>query len=190
MIKEWIVEGFRFQSEDDARAASKEAEGIRYIESKINRKIPEAVLQVYLKLISDRVFSTPVGLAYLKELQDQLSKSPLIMESEIIPIEISRKPEQEQVEHKEIKSEKIKKTKNNKADKKSKMSSLFVVNVFLVLTVIAMFILISTSNVPTIINYKNKIINQYEQWDKELTQRENVIIEKENELKINHKDGN
>ena len=51
MIKEWIVEGFRFQSEDDARAASKEAEGIRYIESKINRKMPEAVLQVYLKLI-------------------------------------------------------------------------------------------------------------------------------------------
>ena len=53
-----------------------------------------------------------------------------------------------------------------------------------------MFVLISTSNVPTIINYKNKIINQYEQWDKELTQRENTIIEKENELKINRKDGN
>ena len=71
-----------------------------------------------------------------------------------------------------------------------KINTLFVVNIFLVLTVIAMFVLISTSNVPTIINYKNKIINQYEQWDKELTQRENTIIEKENELKINRKDGN
>jgi len=211
MVKEWIVEGFRFQSEDEARAASKEAEGIRYIEGKLNREFPEAILQVYLKLIGDKVFSTPVGLTYLKELQDQLLKSPLIMESEIIPIELPQKAELEETVLKEIKPKgigniknrktektektekrgKTQKTKDKENDKKmNKMNTLFVVNIFLVLTVIAMFVLISTSNVPTIINYKNKIINQYEQWDKELTQRENTIIDKENELKINHKDGN
>lgn len=203
MMKEWIVEGFRFQSEDEARAASKEAEGIRYIEGKLNREFPEAILQVYLKLIYDKVFSTPVGLTYLKELQDQLLKSPMIMESEIIPIELPQKAEIEEIVVKEIKSKGIGNIKNKKREKidktekiektekkKKKINTLFVVNIFLVLTVIAMFVLISTSNVPTIINYKNKIINQYEQWDKELTQRENTIIEKENELKINRKDGN
>ncbi len=206
MMKEWIVEGFRFQSEDEARAASKEAEGIRYIEGKLNREFPEAILQVYLKLIYDKVFSTPVGLTYLKELQDQLLKSPMIMESEIIPIELPQKAEIEEIVVKEIKSKGIGNIKNKKREKidktdktekiektekkMKKINTLFVVNIFLVLTVIAMFVLISTSNVPTIINYKNKIINQYEQWDKELTQRENTIIEKENELKINRKDGN
>ena len=130
----------------------------------------------------------------------------MIMESEIIPIELPQKAEIEEIVVKEIKSKGIGNIKNKKREKidktdktekiektekkMKKINTLFVVNIFLVLTVIAMFVLISTSNVPTIINYKNKIINQYEQWDKELTQRENTIIEKENELKINRKDGN
>lgn len=199
MGKEWIVEGFRFQTEEAARVASKEAEGIRYIENKLNANHPESVLQVYLKLIQDKVFYTPVGLNYLKDLQNQLRKSPFVMEGEIIPIDISIEYFT-QNEHKEIvvkdtkpkkiKNQKLKKTKKTQKVTKKRIHSVFIVNIFLVLTVISMFILSMTSSTPTIVNYKNKIINQYEQWEKELSQREKAIKEKENELQLNNEDGN
>ena len=220
MTKEWIVEGFRFQTEEDARAASKEAEGIRYIENKLNTNHPESVLQVYLKLIEDKVFSTPVGLNYLKDLQNQLIKSPFVMESEIIPIDIptinlNRNENKEIVAEgikflktKDPKTKKMKTAKTEKNENKGKLNrkekngkkidgkkingihGSIIVNIILTLTVISMLILSMTSNTPTIINYKNKIINQYEHWENELLQREKALEIKENDLQLNKKDGN
>lgn len=58
------------------------------------------------------------------------------------------------------------------------------VNVFLVIVVIGMMIVSLTGDNPNILNYENKLLDKYAQWQQELTEREQVIREKERELKI------
>ena len=41
-----------------------------------------------------------------------------------------------------------------------------------------------TSDNPNILNYENNLQNKYAQWEQELTERENVLREKERNLMI------
>lgn len=53
------------------------------------------------------------------------------------------------------------------------------------LVIIGMFtIMYISGNSVTIVNYENEIINKYEEWEKDLREREAVIIQKEAELGI------
>ena len=50
--------------------------------------------------------------------------------------------------------------------------------------VIAMFVVAFTSDNPNVLNYENSILNKYSAWEQELTERENVVREKERTLEI------
>ena len=192
MKKEWIIDGFDFATETEAMAATKELEGIRYIQERLNTNRPEAVLQVYLKLIQDDMFHTPVGLCYLKELQTILLESAFIMQEEVVPISVKQlEQKQQSTENLTQTIEKSSHKQNNEEIKISEKSRkpLLIMNIFLVITIIAMFALSATSNVPTILNYENKIINKYEQWEKELKQREDTIKQKEEQLNSQENNG-
>ena len=53
------------------------------------------------------------------------------------------------------------------------------------LVIIGMFIIMSVSGESvTIVNYENELINKYEAWEKELEEREAVVMQKEAELGI------
>jgi len=187
MNREWVIDGFCFGTEQEVVAAEKELEGIRYIQERLNTSRPDAVLQVYLKLIQDDMFHTPVGLCYLKELQTILEDSELIMPEEIVPIDVKLCVETAA----EIVEEPQKNKKQQKEKKHNPKSgkTLIVVNIFLVLTIIGMFALSATSNVPTIVNYENKIINKYEQWEKELEEREEAVKQREQQLDSQNNNG-
>ena len=47
---------------------------------------------------------------------------------------------------------------------------------------IGMIVITLLDDSPNIINYKNKILNQYTEWERELKEREQLIKEKEQEL--------
>ena len=47
-----------------------------------------------------------------------------------------------------------------------------------------MFIIASKSENDNIINYKNNITNRYAEWQQSLTERENIVRQKEKELGI------
>ena len=192
MKTDWVIDGFCFETEIEAMAANKELEGIRYIQERLNTDRPEAVLQVYLKLIQDDMFHTPVGLCYLKELQTILLESAFIMQEEVVPIDVKKREQEQQPNETPTQTiEKVShKHKNAEAEKQEKSRKpLIIMNIFLVITVIAMFALSATSNVPTILNYENKIINKYEQWEKELKQREDTIKQKEEQLNSQENNG-
>ncbi len=192
MKNDWVIDGFCFETEIEAMAANKELEGIRYIQERLNTDRPEAVLQVYLKLIQDDMFHTPVGLCYLKELQTILLESAFIMQEEVVPIDVKKREQEQQPNETPTQTiEKVShKHKNAEAEKQVKSRKpLIIMNIFLVITVIAMFALSATSNVPTILNYENKIINKYEQWEKELKQREDTIKQKEEQLNSQENNG-
>ena len=69
------VGGFSFENKDEAEQAKKEIEGIRYIKTKTNMSDPEVILQVYNKMIGQKLFETAVGYSYLKDLQEYLKAS-------------------------------------------------------------------------------------------------------------------
>lgn len=83
-----IVEGFLFTDERMAQAACQEVEGIKYVRERLDMENPRMVLEMYHKLLAEQVFETPVGMMYLKELQDYLLMTPEVAEEEIEPIEV------------------------------------------------------------------------------------------------------
>lgn len=57
-------------------------------------------------------------------------------------------------------------------------------NLLLTLLVITMFVITMKSDNPNILNYKKQILNEYASWEQELTERENRVREKEQELSM------
>lgn len=78
----YVVEGFAFASENEAEVAKKEREGIRYIKEKTNMSNPDMVLQIYNKMVREKMFVTSVGYAYLFDLQEYLRTNPTILNYE------------------------------------------------------------------------------------------------------------
>ena len=60
-----VIAGFVFENEAEAEQAAKEAEGVKYIKSKTDMDNPEMVLQIYNKIIRQKLFETAVGFTYL-----------------------------------------------------------------------------------------------------------------------------
>lgn len=71
-----VVDGFVFMNEKAAQKAHQEADGIQYVKDRLDMGNPRMVLQMYRKLLAEQVFETPVGLVYLKELQNCLLAAP------------------------------------------------------------------------------------------------------------------
>lgn len=82
----FAVNGFLFENAAEAEQAKKEAEGVKYIRGKLSMDEPEAVLQIYNKMVRQNLFETAVGYAYLFDLQEYLRSIPFINQEEIFPI--------------------------------------------------------------------------------------------------------
>ena len=61
------VEGFDFETKEEALQAKKEVEGVRYIKEQMQLDDPEVVLRLYQKLVAQNVFETPIGMSFLSE---------------------------------------------------------------------------------------------------------------------------
>lgn len=165
----------------------KEQKAIDYLSGQIDFSQPEVVLRIYRQILEQDLFSTDVGKNYVLSLRQFLIDSPAI-DNALIPgapsakvIEDASKStalpagkvvlnEERTVddELRRIKSETrqlIKKYKN-------RMRTAMIISVISVVMVIAMFVITLTSNLPTIINYRRVITDQYEQWEQELSERE------------------
>lgn len=179
---EWTVDGFTFNNGEDAKLAKAELNRIDQLETKIDHKNPHLVHAVYEKAIANNLFKTPVGICYLKQLQNEIKKSPLI-QKEITDIPVSVVTEEKLVKevNKNVKKEVNKVTTVSK--RMPQRASLYL-NVILVIIVIALFYITLTSPNPNAINYEYNLQNKYASWNEELNQREQIIREKEKELGV------
>lgn len=207
MEQKFIVDGFVFETEKQASQAKKELEGVRYIKENLDMNNPTAVLGIYNRILRERMFATPVGYNFLRELQEYLFASPVIRNKEIHPIDFSPVVERAKQDDKEaIRLQKTKakerykeKEKLRKENKKQKLieekksdtgkyKQLFynsmLVNVALLIVIVAMFLLVHFSDIPTIINYENKLIDRYEDWEQQLKEREERIRAYEEKYQI------
>lgn len=186
---ELTVNGFQFGSKEDVEIAQQELSAIQYIDKKIENRSGETILSVYQAALEKRMFRTPIGYSYLHELQKRILQNGI--EREKIPgiplYQIYNSNLKD-----DIKPVHIVKRKKVKDYTKQRLRNSILANIILVILVIALFFISLTGSNPTILNYRQKILNEYSQWEQELDVREQTIREKEKNLGIdstgNHND--
>lgn len=182
--RELSVGGYQFFTEDDARIAAAELKKIEYLESRIDYSRPESILMVYEKTIHERIFKTPVGLQYLKGLQDFLLGQPEIKPEDVPDIPLYSTFGGKLREQGSPVKNRIKASAKDRDMVRSRLLISGIFNILLILAMIAMFRISLKSDNPNIINYEKNLTNKYAAWEQELTEREQRIREKERELRI------
>lgn len=182
--RKFMVGGYEFTSKEDAQIAKDELNAIKYVSAKTNSKDPKQVYSLYNKIIERKLFSTQIGMNYLKSLQTFLYKSSEIPNDKIQPIPINTDTQDEiniRRERNEFKSE-LRDLSIKAARYKNNFTRVMIINVILVIIIVAMFIILNTSSNPNIINYEVNLQNKYAQWQEQLQSQEQSLNARENEL--------
>lgn len=160
------VEGYEFETREQAEKAADEAKKICFLRSKVDLHDPDVVLNLYNKLVMREEFVTPIGRNFLRSLQEYLHSIPYIKREEILPITVT-----------DEKTSRIHREEHN-------YRRLFHISTFLAvvfaLGIIGMFLItwLSEDNV-NILNYENALIDKYEVWEQQLEEREAALDERE-----------
>lgn len=177
--EELVVEGYRFGTVADAETARMEVKKIAAVEQHLDYHKPQNVLLVYNRAIENKVFLTPVGMAYLQKIQAQLAKCGVPQEK-IKPI-----PLYTTFSNKTENSDSIRRSISSRAPKvefKGRFIMSVCINVLLVLALTAMVLLSLHSDVPNIVNYRTAVVNEYSEWEQQLQEREQAVREAERSL--------
>ena len=181
-----VVNGIRYASAHDAAAAREEIKKIEYIKGRMNFNNPAEVFAIYDKMIDNRLFVTPSGFEFLFEIRRFLLDCPFVDNETIraIPTDSLFTQRAKNEVRAELRHSNEPDLKKELKTTRSGYRTSVIVNIFLVILVIAMFIIALNSDNPNILNYKNAIENEYAEWGQELSERETAVREKEKELGI------
>lgn len=176
-----IVGGYKFATVADAETARMEEKKIDNLEQHLDYRKPQNVLLVYNKAIDNKVFLTPIGLTYLQKMQAEMIKWG-VPTDKIRPIPLygtfSNKTENNSSIRKSIAARKP------KIEYKGRFITSLWINIILVLLVAAMFVVSWKSDIPNIVNYRTAILNEYSDWEQQLTEREQAVRDAEKELNM------
>ena len=176
-----IVEGYAFYTAADAALAESERKKVEYLRTHIKTSEPDTVFAVYKKAVEDRLFKTPIGTDFLKEMQVFLIEQCDYAPEEVPPITLYTEFDKQLRTSAQDTRQRISKPK-----KKERVAPLFisvVFNIVLVAAVIAMFVITLKSDNPNILNYEQNLLNRYSYWEQELTDKQQELRQKEAELK-------
>lgn len=174
---QFIADGFAFFSNENAINAENEQKKVEYIEARMDYSKPERVLAVYEKAINEKIFKTPVGIYYLRDVQRYLKQQPGIDESRISPIPLYFGYESRSRERTNPVRQRVK--PSQKQEKSNALPMSIFLNVVLVIAIFAMFLITLNSEQPNVLNYERALKDKYAYWEQDLTEREQVIREKE-----------
>lgn len=183
-IEALTVDGFIFANKDDAEIAKNEIRKIEYIEAHTDMSNIALVNSIYNKAVAERVFQTPIGFEYLRDLQRILeSAGTPVKESNPIPLFTTFK--RISLKHDTEKKRPVTKAEKREMSLKMKYRNAVLVAGILGILVVAMLIITLNGTTPNALNYKAAITNQYAEWEQDLATRERAVREKERELNIN-----
>lgn len=173
----FTVAGYTFVSQEAADDARNELNAIKYVSSKTDSKDPKQIYILYNTMLDKELFKTPVGLDYLKDLQQYLYTHKDIPNDKIRPIPVNSELKAMLADKREMTKTRgrllnITKERDRYKDMSAK---LIIVNIALVIAIIALIVIMGTSQSPTIFNYENKLQDKYAGWEEELNSREAVI---------------
>lgn len=174
-----VVEGYRFATLADAETARLDLKRIKNLEDNLDYRKPQNALLLYNKALETRVLQTPLGFAYLLTVQEQL-KHYGIPEDKIRPIPLNmtftNKTEASRSIRRSIAA--------RQPEYKERFITSVCLNILMVIVIAAMFGISLKSDSPNIINYRRTVVNEYSEWEQELTQREQAVREAERKYGI------
>lgn len=179
MNSELKVDEFLFISVEDAKFAMEEKKKIEYLQKHMDMKVPQNVLMLYNKANRDRIFKTPIGIAYLMELRNYLVHLG-VPEEKIAPIQLYATFEPQPRDRSESIRARMIQAKKEQLKKNLRISVLL--NLLLIAAVIVMFVITLKSDNPNILNYERTLQDQYSTWEQELNQKEAELREWERTL--------
>lgn len=177
-----IVCGYEFNNANDATLAEEERKKVEYLRAHLDTSNPEKILNVLKKAIEDKIFKTPIGMDFLREMQVFLTTQCDYHEQDVPAIPVSVQYNRQLRTNTETTRARI-----EAPIKKEKVSPMYisvVLNILLVAAVVAMFIITLKSDNPNIINYETAINNKYSYWAEQLSEQEDSLREKEKALNI------
>lgn len=183
--EKYTAGGYLFEDEESLKEARNELEGVEYLKKRTNYKNPKSILNIYNTVIEKKLFKTPVGYEFLKQLQDYLLESEEIDGDQIMPIPIKRITEKK---GKKFSIPKIKRSIDKSSPYRNRFLNMVILNVVLVV-ILVLFILISNNSKNlNIINYRNRIDAEYTEkednlarWEKQLQIREEQLSQSDGE---------
>lgn len=174
-----IVEGFVFSSIKEAQIAMKEQKNIEVIRERTEFSNPEAIYELYVKLMERNMFKTIIGYNFLYELRNTLITEFSYDEQKLPTIHLPQNMEYDKVSRlnqgvMEMKIEQLLLVKK-------RMSIVIAALAFMV---IAMFVIAAVNPNVGYVNTERKVVDKYSAWQEDLEQREQAVKEKEKELNI------
>lgn len=166
-----LVNGFLFSTSKEFNQGKSEFETITYLREKSDLSNPRTVLKLYNKLIESDTFHTMVGYVFLKELQDIIIKANIIKEEELTKIYIPTNLSYDE----ETTSKPVNQYKSTIKSLQTTLRNSRIINAFLVVTVIIMFILALFADKSAFTNFETDIINQYSTWQEDLKSKEEEL---------------
>jgi hypothetical protein len=191
----YIIDGFKFETKEEALDAKNEYEGVMYMRSRTNMSNPANVYSVYKSIVEKNLFKTPVGMKYLCELRQALEKSGQYKEElESLPVYVPRKTATQRDLKKEKKADRrqvIKEMKDLGIESvyRNRFINAVLLNIILIIALILILMITGNSSNTNILNYKNRLDAQYAEkendlvkWKKELQSMADELQSRENEL--------
>lgn len=181
-----LLDGFQFSEPEAYNAAAKDKQIIAYLEKQVDITNADQALRVYQQAIAQDLFSSVVGYTFLKELQEALLQEGKLSQASLtpIPVKTQTKVIEKTVEKPVEVRVPVKEKKPVPPDGKyrAKNRSLVIIIILLAATIGAMFFILLSSNLPNIVNYRTKIVNEYSSWETELKDKEHALDLREQEL--------
>ena len=167
-VRKYTVNGFQFGSDKDRELAETEYSSIQYINGKIENRSAETILSVYQGAIERKMFRTPVGYAYLHDLQKRMVSMGMPREK-IPPIPLMQVFDNSATVEDKPRREVVANKRKKRNELREKNRILVIANIVLILLVIALFAISLKGSTPNMLNYRSAIINEYSSWEQELS---------------------
>lgn len=180
--EELVVDGYRYGTVADAETARMEEKKVANLEQHLDYNRPQDVLAVYNRALENRVFMTPVGMGYLHRMQQQMVRRGVPQEK-IRPIPLYATFSNKTVNNSSIRNSLA--ARGQKPEFRGRFITSLSINILLALALGAVIVLSLRSDVPTILNYRTTVVNEYSAWEQELTEREQAVRRAERELDVN-----
>ena len=192
------IDGFYFETDELYEEAHKEKLAVAYLSKQVDLSDNKQALRLYQQAASQKLFSTVIGLTVLRDIEFRLKKDESIPKDQIMAVTVplkERTPEKPSVSISSLQSEdgtskKERQKKDaypfNEKTEAGKYRRRFhgaLAFVFILLATIGvMFFITLSSDLPTIVNYRTRLNNEYASWDEELKEREAALDLREKEL--------
>jgi hypothetical protein len=173
----FVVAGFEFESERDARDAEREQQNIMTLKSKIDFNNTEDLVKLYQRLVERKLFRTPVGYQFLSEFREYLVGEGGQPEESIYAVYVEQKKTISRAQQEQLK---YLQDANQKLEHQKKYYLISIAA--LIALVLLMFVITALNPNVGYINTENKILNQYSEWEERLTEREKELNEREAQM--------